>query len=323
MRILLDSNVWRYFVDAKAIGALSSAVRRSRHSIAIAPAVLYEALRTGNPVIRAALVDAMTLPHWQRLMPEAFSESEEIRAEIRRLHPDWLRPQPDHTLYKALRYDWMRSRGGFWDRARKEADAERKRIDDGELLERARAQAVDAREESETLPKRWANTPLRQLQVIPVNATPGWDGSPVDFWRIDALRCFKTMLFMERNPYAEWLSDEVDLNFVFFDVAASNAFWLREIETKNMRRHWLRSAFEYQQRFQRVTDGTPGDSQLGTYLVEVDLMLSADGGIVRCAERCRAEAPFPLAISKKIPGGREAVDAVLAVLGSAPGASLK
>lgn len=51
MTILLDSNVWRYIVDANATAKVLQAALKSSHRIAIAPAVVYEALRTENPAI--------------------------------------------------------------------------------------------------------------------------------------------------------------------------------------------------------------------------------------------------------------------------------
>lgn len=117
-RILLDSNVWRYFVDADALPLLMNAARRSRHVVVMSPAVMYEAAKTGNVDMRSRLLSAMSLPLWKRLMPEAFSEAAEIRAEVHRVRPDWLKPRPDWTLFNRVRHDWTRARGGNWDRIR-------------------------------------------------------------------------------------------------------------------------------------------------------------------------------------------------------------
>jgi hypothetical protein len=78
-----------------------------------------------------------------------------------------------------------------------------------------------------------------------------------------------------------------------------------------MPRHWLWWAFEFLQRHHRVTDGTPADAQFGSYLVEADLMLTADKVLVNIAERCRKDAPFTIADSRLVKA-KEAVDAVIA-----------
>jgi len=159
MRILLDTNIWRYIVDHDALGVIQQAARKSRHRIVIAPAVVYEALRTGDPGLRAAMVAAMTLPCWKRLMPEAFSESEEIKAEVERLRPDWLRRSNDLSMYRRLRYDWTRSRGGFWDRARYDTARESQRTDRPQMLEAARTSAREAREAALSMPGHWKDAP--------------------------------------------------------------------------------------------------------------------------------------------------------------------
>ncbi|HEM8495065.1 TPA: hypothetical protein U2Q01_001519 [Burkholderia multivorans] len=91
-------------------------------------------------------------------------------------------------------------------------------------------------------------------------------------------------------------------------------FWFHDVDPVRMPRHWLRSAFEFQQQFHKITDGTPGDCQLGTYLVDVDVMLSADKNFVRFAERCRLEAPFFVGSSVVVPGDRSAIEALLTEL---------
>lgn len=114
MRILLDSNAWRYLVDAGAIGVVRSPPSSSRHEIVIAPAVLHEAAHSADRLLRESLLSAMISRSWRRLMPESYSEAEEIKNEVRRLRPEWLRQPPDTVWFKRLRHDWRRARDGQW-----------------------------------------------------------------------------------------------------------------------------------------------------------------------------------------------------------------
>jgi hypothetical protein len=311
MRILLDTNIWRYVIDHDALGVIQQAARKSRHEIVIAPAVVYEALNTGNPVLRSTLISAMTLPCWKRLMPEAFSESEEIKAEIMRLRPEWSRVQQDQTLYRRLRHDWRRSRGGFWDRARHDTVQEARRIDRLGLLGAARADAKEARGATISLPAHWKDAPLGAMLASLAHPEPGWDGNPVELWRTKADAYFEQALALPGHPYIDWLDGQINLTMMMLEKSQRTRFWFHEVDPLRMPRHWLRSAFEFQQQFHKVTDGTPGDCQLGTYLVDVDLMLSADKNFVRFAERCRREAPFLVGRSVLVPGGQQAIDALL------------
>ena len=312
-RILLDSNVWRYFIDANELPSLLTATRRSRHVVVMSPAVLYEAAKTGNVAVRDKLLSAMTLPAWKRMMPEAYCEAEEIRAEVRRIRPEWLKPKPDLAWFNHVRYDWTRAKGGNWDRVKNHPEL-LERVEDG-VTARSREQAYLHREDSADWSPKWRTASLMKTVGEPATPIRGWNGTPVELWRLAALTVFSHSLqFQEHHPYLDWLGGDIELNMMLFQSESLAKFWLHEVETVRMPRHWLRWAFEFLQRQYAVSDGTPVDAQLGTYLVEVDLFLSADKTMVRIAEKCRADAPFRLAESLRVPGGDACVDAVLSHL---------
>ncbi len=312
MRILLDSNVWRYIVDADAVGPVQRAARTSRNSIVVAPAVLFEAAHTGDPALRDALLLAMARPAWKRLMPEAYSEAEEVKGEVRRLRPEWLRRQPDLTMFKRIRYDWIRSHGGLWDRIRD--DAEMLQRHDKGMLQRARDQAQALRDEARSWSPKWRTATLTKTMGSPSRPQPGWNGQPVEAWRFDGMNVFTTAVTTPGHPMIDWLGSEVEIELMLSQSASLVKFWLHEVELRRMPRHWLRWAFEFLQRLHRVTAGTPADAQLGTYLVDADLMLSADKVLVGIADRCRRDAPFAVAESRLVAGAAGAVASVLEAL---------
>jgi hypothetical protein len=247
-------------------------------------------------------------------MPEAYSETQEIQHEIRRVRPEWLRASPNVVLHRRLAHDWRRSSGGFWDRVRKDTDGEIERISDAPMMERARRQALMLREDANRLPPSLPSAPLTKNLASFSQPAPGWDGAGFELWRMDGYNCLRTAIAQERHAYVDWLDGEIDLDFMMFQDASLVQFWSRDVQLLLMPRHWLRSAFEFLQRFHRVTDGTPGDCQLGTYLVDADLLLSADKNLVRIAERCRKEAPFAMARSHIVPAGHQSIEATLELL---------
>jgi hypothetical protein len=304
IRVLLDSNIWRYFVDAGAVGRLVSAVQRSGRKLCVAPACLYEATDCGTPDLRKAILSAMTLPSWHRLMPEAFCEAEEIKSEIERCRPEWLRAKPNLKEWQALRHDWMRRYGGAWDRATN--DPQLIQSVQGPTLELARAEARDLKEETSAWSSKWRTLPLMSFL-----ATDAPSEEPVEAWRHQGFRVFTKALSRAGHPYVEWLEGEVDLKLMLLDQASLRRFWLKDCQVENMPRQWLRWAFAFLQRMHKISDGTPVDSQLGTYLLDVDLFITADRILVGIAERCRAEAPFRIASARKTPGGDPGVEAAL------------
>lgn len=278
----------------------------------MAPASLYEATYCESPSLRRALLNAMALPAWKRMLPEAYSESEEIKAEVRRCRPEWLRTEPKLHEWRALRHDWVRHRGGAWDRAVRRPVLI-KNVQ-GPSLDRERTQARELRDEALEWSSKWQRAPLQSILVA--DSGEGQGEAPFEMWRSSAMTVFSNSVSDRAHAYAEWLDPEVDLDLMLFQRASLRRFWVQDVQSVNMPRHWLRWAFEFMQRMHKVTDGTPVDCQLGTYLLDVDLFLSADKVLVGIAERCRREAPFNLATSAKVPGGDAAVDAVLEAIRS-------
>lgn len=313
VNVLLDSNVWRYLLDERRIGTLVKLSRQSGTRIVIAPAVLYEALRMKNPELRSALAGVMTLPSWRRLMPDAWSEVEEFKSEVRRLRPYWLRMPPDLRRHDLIERDWRRSNGGFWSRARLHPHQEHRALAvlDGNMMKDARSLAAGRREDASR--SGFREQPLDGLSGMPAAGTPGWKGDPVELWRLDGSR-YTSKALQSGGAYADWALGEIEAGITLPQAQDWNGFWFYEVEKARMRRFWLRTAFEYMQLFYKVTDGTPGDAQLGSYATEVDMIVSADRRFVRMCQQCRREAPFAVAEARLIPAGRDGVEQLLEIV---------
>jgi hypothetical protein len=74
-RVILDTNVWRAVADADAAQQLRVRSRDAGLNILIAPAVVYEMLRTPDVGLRARLIKTVTLGSWERLMPDIFERT--------------------------------------------------------------------------------------------------------------------------------------------------------------------------------------------------------------------------------------------------------
>ncbi len=316
LNVLLDTNVWRYIVDCNAQAALTRAARSARVQILVAPAVAYECMHILDRDLRSRVVELITRTCWRRAMPEAFSECEELKSEIRALRPEWVRDVQDLEIYKRLRFDWKRREGGFWTRARQslERESENVRVLQAETMERARKSAYAAREDLLRQSFSTAKLPLQSMLGAPRESIPGWEGKPVEYWRMPALISTQTVLRDPDPAYSQWLSGDNNIDFMLSDPESFNRFWLYDVRTSALPRFWLRAAFELLQGEHRVTDGTPGDAQLATYLVDADVVVSADKNFIRFVERCRDEGPFRIAEPVKVAGGTEGVRELLELM---------
>src|SRR5262249_11023199 len=163
-RILFDTNVWNYFAEHCSADGLKKAVRTKTSKILVAPSTLYETLRVKNAEIRARRATLITDPAWTRLMPEAYSEAQELLAEIKRLRPQWLNPKGIRGISQRFKHDWRRTKAGFWERVRRDPDREAKFIDQlgGSDLDAARKHAYSQRQLF--IDSNWnPNTPLTNV----------------------------------------------------------------------------------------------------------------------------------------------------------------
>ena len=236
MRVLLDTNVWRYIIDGNSTSDLFRLARAARLRILIAPSVLYEALRTNDPELRRRLVSLMTLAKWKRLMPEAYSECQELLGGIRRHRPCWLRSAPDRQLFTRFRYDWTRRSGGFWERARRTPDIEAKKIDawgDGNLGQ-ARTQSRERRKDFHEMSlSQWL--PLSGVRARPISPINGWN-IEVEPWRADGWTSTTYGLLTKGHPYVDWLKPEVDISRMTFENRSWLDFWFSDVDTKELPR---------------------------------------------------------------------------------------
>ena len=316
-RALLDTNIWRYVVDNNSQGRLLRLARDGSHDVQIAPGVLYEALRVKDASLRATLVRLMTNSRFHRLMPEAYSESMEILREIERIRPDWLRTAPDLRFFSRLKKDWTRRTGGFWVRCERSPRSEARYVAEleGGDLERAKTDAQLARKE--IIDKGWRRNPPMDKTLWGFNhPVPGWRGDMVEAWRIDSLLSMTYSLARQGHAYHDWMAPFVELDDGLLRSAAWAEFWLYLTDKSALPRQWMRWAHSFAQRFRKVSPGSPADTQLSTYFVETDIVITADKALIEILEECRPYAPCQLPDGKLVPAGGPGVTNLLRLLES-------
>jgi hypothetical protein len=294
-RLLLDTNVWRYIVDADQVRSLRAVVKEGRARLIVAPAVVYEMLRTRDPALRRKLVRAATLGTWDRLMTEAFEESQAILAVVRRHRPEWLNSDPDLASFFRLRADWT-GNFGFWRRARKDPASEARMIAmlEGDVFDRASVEARQNRSDFKAL--QFHDMKLTGWTARLPHPVPGWDGSDIDSWRIQARDVWWHGLVGQRQrAYVEWTEPFLDLAAIRRSAASWTHLWFHEVETTEVPREWLRWAVRLLQSTRTVTAGTPGDNQISSYLLDADGFLTADRAFADIVARVHDAGVFATA----------------------------
>jgi len=318
--VLLDTNVWSYLAEHGAVDDLYLASRRGGAKIAVAPTVVEELKRTSDAARRLEAIEAVTRSCWTRLMPDAYSECAEVKAEIRRLRPAWVIKQPNLKEVNRLRYDWTKAKGGYWERARHVIEPRRtdESMRNARELELARVETKEIRQRVAKGDQRNGTQSIHAFAGLPDPGTPGWDGDPIDYWRLTSHYFFRSEMLVYTSPVREWIDSEIDVGAMMSDPASMNRLWFYEMDPVAVRRQWMRGAFNVMHMYRKVTPGTPGDAAMSTFLVEVDLFVSADKNFVELVNRCRKEAPFPVASAQRISGGTAGIEELMKLISGDP-----
>jgi len=246
-------------------------------------------------------------------MPEAFSEAEDFRIEVSRVRPGWLMASPDLRQWRLERSDWL---GGFWRRVREDPHMVARHVATvgSERLERAQAETRAARAEAHSRGHTLDNFIWDHNSTFTV-PTPGWNGQDFETWRAAALQhWWRDLVLGESRTMNDWLAPWLDLDAIRQDKASWVSFWTQEADTSALPREWIRWAMASTQATRNVTTGTPGDNQLATYLLDVDVFVTTDKAFVALIEAMRPHSPSPLAETRRGPSGADAVGHVLDVL---------
>lgn len=315
-RILIDTNIWSEIAKVDACHDLARAARQASAEILVTPTIVEEVRAIPDPARRLKALRVVTRPTWTRLMPEAYTECSELKAELKRLRPEWVIANPNFKEVNRLRYDWVRKKGGLWDRARVDAS---RRITDESI--RSEIEHRLARDEAKTIRKRVHDSGengcgihIEHVGFMPDEGTPGWSGNAVHYWRATSLYCFRSELMIFTSPYREWLDNEVDVFAMLADDESMNHLWYHELDPCHVPSHWMRGAFEFLASQHKVTAGTPGDCSFATSFPQADLVVSADKNLVSFANRCNVDAPFQTAKGITVKGGDAGVGELLSLV---------
>lgn len=310
MRVLLDTNVWRYLVDAGLENNLFQVFRRSQLSITIAPAIIVETLRMSDITTRRKIIELQTRDSWTRLMSDAFLQCEDVKREMIRTHPEWELQSKNINLFRKLRYDWIRTKGGFWEKVRNNPDkiAEQYKRQDSSALTEVREYSREDRKSVLEKNRPMVNTSsLRDWKGSWRNPMSG-EEVIADAWRVYAELIWRNMLSSE-TAFQQWLGCDLDIKFLMsYGYSEYMRFWRSEASAEAVPREWIRASVHGMQSERKVTDGNPTDSAIATHAVDVDLIVSADKNFITMLNRIHNEAPFHTAKGYLIRSGKEGME---------------
>ncbi|WP_055566891.1 hypothetical protein [Streptomyces atriruber] len=331
MKVMLDNNIWSYLGDEQAGARFKALIHSLGHRVVTAPGVLLEVLQHPRPDKREEIVRAIMAGTDERLRSEADLEAAEVIAEVRRLHPEWIRRVPDTGREATWRTYWTKT---FWRQAVESHDRFRE-IAPARRAARATQFMVDVQKEQQ---KVWREgkfdlSDLSRITTFPSEETPeesqlGWEpGDKIASWRWLTQEVYwhyftvgrRSALTHEDTTGADWVGARVDLRAMCASRERFNRFWLYEVEAENMPRSWLRWAADTVQTDMKITGGNPRDVQHATHLPDCDVFLTADKNYLRVLDRISEQAPASMGRGLRVApaahdGTIEAIEATLHTL---------
>ena len=325
-RILIDTNIWRYLLDFDLTSEFINIANNDSYEIQIAPAVLYETLRLKDNKIMRRLIKLITNKNFTRLMPEAYSESMDLLAEVGRIRPQWLKTNPDIESFNKVYRFWTKKYSGKWHKITNNPVKESKflRYIEGDKLKLGKEALILQREDFKRLAKEGSLTSHNSASMDKWFLTPDErsffkqnEDVQVGLWRSTSERIWAGRLSnnmtstLGENTFLQWLSPFLDVSKIpnypnYFTNDDWISFWYSEVKREALPREWVRWSFGFAQAFRKPTGGSLGDQQLSSHFTETDVIVTADKAMLQKLEEIRPftkfDLPIPFHVSANMKG---------------------
>jgi hypothetical protein len=278
MDLYFDSSVYDFIYKAGEARAVRRWIQQAHHQVrASDEADLGEALRTPDPVTRAALIRTITTVAPSPTYPSDLVCAEEFLGEVRRCRPAWIKTYP--SLKSKEQYLRWR-RGAMWAVLKTDPSLLPARAaGDFKVLKRVIRGNIAAQKASQQAERKG----LRRVYTVHVPelvSTFATYSELEKHARVQAEADWRLQLMKPTTPSAEndWLLPHLD------GEAMSHAndwsmFWFKEADLGAMPTVHLATLVEYFQRQRPITPGNTLDRIHAQYLVAYDRVVTADADL--------------------------------------------
>lgn len=275
MHVFFDTNVYdcidragqrsrvRDFLDSEGLR-----VRANRGNLFEVFAIRDRDLR------RRQLQTLRTVAAEYQSVPDPYRHAMELRMEVGRCRPRWLRvpyfERPLKRLLHSVKEEWL-------DACRMKLPDPRafeiyKRDFDGGIGTNRAAQTGIRRSRRENLRLHGGYMVGSGIRPIDVDVD-----DPEVYWRWESMSAWHGAMVQKlasTRDYADWLSPYVKAD-AFADPSYAD-FWLKEVDGRNLPRNRLMGLVSFYQPDHKITHGNPGDQLHATTLLDVDVFATAD-----------------------------------------------
>jgi len=272
-RLYFDTNVYR-FVSAKGEIERVAELISSHHAVLTASSGnLFETYAIADAEERKQELSALVvLADSFESHPESWRHAVELRHEIKRLRPKWLR----QVVSKRESRDFLRAHRARWAEAIAGVPVD---PDAYGVYKRDSEEGVSGVRRAQKQQREELNNESSQFTLV----SPNGDiddvklGDPEVYWRLDCLQAWYGAI-EKHNPasrdYADWLGPY--LRPGSFRDPSYRSFWLQEVKGEALPLNRLTGLVWFYQLKKKITHGNAADQLHASHWFKSDLFVTAD-----------------------------------------------
>lgn len=280
MEIYFDTNVYDFIARQQEELIIRNFLDSNNLRVKVSSGNLYEILATANPDHRLAQVAAVVIiASTYEDFPQSWMHAEEVRSEIARCHPAWLRYAPSSRL--------LRKAEGFLDQHRtlwnKIRSLDLPPPEDFALYQRDAQQGIEKNVAFQGAMKHGIRTAGTKFSVVASGLgkttviQPDKELTADEYWRYECMMVWFNAIARknkESRDYADWLlpylKDDVFLGPTY------QKFWAEEVDPVKVTKNRIVALTGYYQMLYKLSPGNAGDQIHASILTDVDLFITAD-----------------------------------------------
>ncbi|MHB0911819.1 MAG: hypothetical protein ACYC2Y_00050 [Armatimonadota bacterium] len=274
--IYFDTNVYRFIASCDEVKPVREFLENEGSRILASASNLFETYRIPNREERhKQLLALRELSDSFEQRPQSWYHAKEVRAEVRRCRPSWLRKSPDKRGLKKIT-EFIHAHKQRWDEELNEQrlNAYKRDFEVGvnRLRESQQFARTNLRKDGamvQLVVKDSSKSPLASRN-IPWNAKMAW--------RIHCLSTWYAAI-AEKSPesrdYADWLLPYLTEG-AFQNTKSYIDFWLRDASAENVPKNCLIGLVSYYQTEHKLNHGNAVDQIHSSHFLDVDIFVTAD-----------------------------------------------
>lgn len=278
MRLYFDTNVYHFICQVGERDEVRDFLREAGHAVGASDTILHEMYANPDGHQRRAEIKTLTaVASTYCKKPQSWHHAREVRLEIARLRPHWLRSVPLGSREKRF----LRGHAELWQAARdggkRPADIDygtfRPVFESGRDKSRRYQKAM----RSDRLDGQGKHVVAKGNRERKQATTEADLSDPHVFWRQECLAVwYNAVAYGEpaTRDYADWLKPH--LRDGAFDDESYQDFWIGEVEAERVPKNRLTSLVSFYQMAHKITSGNSQDQNHASYVLDVDAFLTAD-----------------------------------------------